>query len=372
MTRRKWAVVALAVLTIGGAVGLFLWFTRPKEGPPPLDTGPFAFAGSSDELKSTVIVPTLDTPTEPGKNVVWCSSFALAWKQLEKKVTNGPVRLKGAPEAAERLNADTSSEDDLPPGAVFADAGFADDGIVERIRAGMGERFPGRPMPTFDVPPGGAVAFAHLEVSSKFEYPYFEYEKPQTFTGSDGKPHEVRAFGIRGEEAFRKGDVWKLREQVAVLYRKGESDRPWEAVAYALDLNTTDSRDQVIVARVERKPTLAEQLTDLDGKMASFKTAEESEKHVHSNDTVLVPDIGFRVAHHFRELEVDPLKEAFQMTQFRLNRSGADVKSEAGIFYKPEPQRYHFDRPFLVVMKRRDRERPYFVAWIDNAELLEK
>jgi hypothetical protein len=371
MSRRKWGLVAGTLLAVGVVVGL-VWWVNKKPAPPPLDTGPFAFDGPSEQLKSTVIVPTLDTPTEPGKNIVWCASFALAWKQAEKKIAIGPVQLPGAQSVADRLNADQSAEDDLPPGSVFADAGFLEDGILERIRTGMAERFPKRPLPEFAVPAGGAVAFAHLEVSSKFEYPYFEYEKSQSFYSSDKSTHKVRAFGIRGEEAFKQGDVPKLRKQVAVLYRQGEPDRPWDAVAYALDLNITDKRDQIIVALVERKATLAEQLADLNEKMAAHKRAEEHEKHIHTNDTVLVPNVGFRVTHRFRELEVDPIKEAFQMTQFRLNRSGADLKSEAGILIKPEPMDYSFDRPFLVVMKRRDRDRPYFVAWIDNAELLEK
>ncbi len=29
-----------------------------------------------------------------------------------------------------------------------------------------------------------------------------------------------------------------------------------------------------------------------------------------------------------------------------------------------------FDRPFLIVVKKRGAERPFFVMWVDNAELL--
>lgn len=372
MRRRLWPYLLLTLVAIAMIAGGVWWFTGEGGGPPPLDTGTFAADDTSDVLESTLIVPTLDTPTEPGKNVVWCSSFVLAWKQLEKKVSKGPVQLQSSPAAAERLNADQSAESDLPPGSVFADAGYAEDGIAERIRKGMAERFPGRPVPEFNLPAGTAAAFAHLEVSSRFKYPYFDSERSQSFTASDGSPHKVRAFGIRDEEAFREGDVPNLRSQVAVLYRRGEPDRPSRLVEFALDLNGTSWRDQIIVALVERKQTLAEQVADLNAKVAAHKHAGEHEKHFASNDTVLVPNIGFRVIHHFRELEVDTIKTAFQMTQFRLNRSGADLTSQAGLLLKPTPMHYHCNRPFLVVLKRRDRERPYFVAWIDNAELLEK
>jgi len=28
------------------------------------------------------------------------------------------------------------------------------------------------------------------------------------------------------------------------------------------------------------------------------------------------------------------------------------------------------DRPFLIVMKKRDAKQPFFITWVDNAELL--
>ena len=365
MPRRLTTYLLLTLLAIGAIAG-FVWLRNGEGGPPPLDTGAFVVDGTSDQLKSTVIVPTLDTPTELGKNVVWCSSFPLAWKKLEQNVTRGPVQLPGAQVFAERLHADPSAESDLPPNAVYANAGWGEDGIADRVRADMAVRFPQRKVPEFIVPPGGALAYCYLEVAAKFPYPYFEYDEPQAFTHADGSTSKVRAFGIRSNEAFAYN---QLRGQVNVLYLQ-VSDRGQLGREFALDVNAT-SRDQVILAVTDRKPTLAEQWADLSAKMAAHK-AGGGHAGVMSNDTLLVPNIGFRVEHRFRELEVGPVAQASQMIQFRLNRSGADLASESAIHLKPTPMHYHFDRPFLVVMKRRDRERPYFVAWIDNAELLEK
>jgi hypothetical protein len=38
----------------------------------------------------------------------------------------------------------------------------------------------------------------------------------------------------------------------------------------------------------------------------------------------------------------------------------------------PIPMYYLFDKPFLVYMKKRGAEHPFFVMWVDNAELLDK
>jgi hypothetical protein len=35
------------------------------------------------------------------------------------------------------------------------------------------------------------------------------------------------------------------------------------------------------------------------------------------------------------------------------------------------PKKLHFDRPFLIYLKKRDAARPFFVMWVDNAELLQ-
>ena len=57
---------------------------------------------------------------------------------------------------------------------------------------------------------------------------------------------------------------------------------------------------------------------------------------------------------------------------FRLNRSGAELKSEMRMYTLGGPTYYLFDRPFLVCLRKREAEHPYFVMWVDNAELLQR
>jgi len=53
-----------------------------------------------------------------------------------------------------------------------------------------------------------------------------------------------------------------------------------------------------------------------------------------------------------------------------LDRSGAALKSESKMYSVPIPTYFVLDRPFLIYMKKRDATAPYFVMWVDNAELL--
>ena len=100
-------------------------------------------------------------------------------------------------------------------------------------------------------------------------------------------------------------------------------------------------------------------------------------------DVLLVPNVFFKLDHHFTELEGRDkivlnaigrglfVGVAFQGIGFRLDRSGAELESEAAIEVEcvglPPPI---FNRPFLIVMRRRGAEHPFFVMWVDNAELL--
>src|SRR5438309_763105 len=109
--RRRWLwMVLLAALAIAGAGGYWYWRASAGRSYAP---APVAFRGLSDELRQTLIVPTLDTPIPDGKSAVWCGSFQLAWNRLRDDVAHGPVRLESAQGLADRLNRGDLSEDDL-------------------------------------------------------------------------------------------------------------------------------------------------------------------------------------------------------------------------------------------------------------------
>jgi hypothetical protein len=81
--------LTIVVVIVLGMIAPILWLTGL--GSYLAQRGEYAgrtptFSGRSDQLKQTIIVPTLDTPSPPGKNVIWCSSFQLAWIELRDNV----------------------------------------------------------------------------------------------------------------------------------------------------------------------------------------------------------------------------------------------------------------------------------------------
>jgi hypothetical protein len=256
------------------------------------------------------------------------------------------------------------------------------DGIVERIQTQMARRFPNVPRPELDVSPGGAVAYAYLAASARYDYPFFENDERFLFTDSTGKETAVGSFGIRKKDDYA---YERLRQQVQVLYCPREASmREKEIPEFALDLCETSRPHQIVLARVPRKATLAETLADVEHKITTQPPPDPFVSQLHPRDTLLVPNIAWKVSHRFRELEgkdkqfLNPVLRGFyldtasQTIQFRLDRSGAELASESKVYVKPGASFFHLNRPFLLYMKKRGGKHPFLVLWVDNAELLEK
>jgi hypothetical protein len=345
-----------------------------RPAPPPLNR---SFDGNSTQLAHTQIVPTLDTAVDKGKNVIWCASFELAWKRLQADVAKEPVRLSPGDDIATRLNQATDSLPDLPAADCYAAAGAVKAGVVQRIQTEMKSRFPSVATPTFEgLASDGHVAYAFLQTQSHFRIPYFQNRKPLEFKDSAGKKTSIRSFGIRTEDEYAYNE---LRDQVGILFRADDED--YQVEEFAIDLCRDSQPYQVVAARIALGSTLAETLTSLQTRISEWKPSYEDQKYLGVRDTVLVPDIFWRIEHHFRELEGsrflnDSLKDqlleqAVQEIVFRLDRNGAELRSEAKEYCRPVAQHFDLNGPFLLYMKKRDAGGPFFVMWIDNAELLQ-
>jgi hypothetical protein len=338
------------------------------------------YDGNSTDLKQTVILPTLATPMPKGKNVIWCSSFQLAWNELKDNVIGEPVKVIGAEEIANRLNQAKQSRADISDESCYAAAGLVKDGTLEKIQMEMAKRFPSEPQPDFrdllttDV----IIAYSYLTANVKFRIPYFENQKEFVFRNSKGNETPVTSFGIRPED---HDTYQKLRKQIEVLYYSHHPDS-FNLMEFAVDLCKDSKPDQIVLAIIEPKETLEQTLKYLNAKVAGF-TKEEYLHRFGINDVLLVPNIFWRITHHFKELEKKYLDNrdyedidirlALQMIQFRLDRSGAELKSEAKLYAESaEPNHFVFNQPFLIYMKKRGAQYPFFVMWIDNAELLSK
>jgi len=338
-------------------------------------------AVSSDLLAKTEIVPTLDTPLPPSGNAIWCATFQVAWNLARDDIFRGPLRIANAEPVADRLERSPVTAAVLPPGSFFSAAGRLQDGIAETIRREMSRQFAGAELPEFD----GAVGFVtygYLDTKAAFTTPFMDTKQPIQFSDAAGVMHSVRGFGLH------EGTDWDLLDrqaaQVKVLFSQAddESDRS-EPIAFALDLTADQPQQQVIVAVLPRAKHLRAALDELAKRIVTFAPDEYS-VNLDATDTLAIPNVAFHVNHEFPELQgVDKTIEnpgefhglyilkAAQSIKFRLDKSGATVVSESHMRAAAIPRDFVVDRPFLIVMKCRSADEPFFVAWIEDVELLE-
>jgi hypothetical protein len=335
------------------------------------------FSGSSTSLQKTAILPTLDTPIVIGKNNIWCSSFQLAWNELKETVIQGPIEIEGAEKLSQRLSASKQSKTDLSGDSYYSNAGKISDGIAQKIKDDMAGQFPSVQIPEFS-PSDELVAYAYLETYLKFTKPFRQYETPLNFTGTDPNiKTPVKSFGVWGgyQRKYKP-----LCEQIDVLYCK--LDESHNVIEYTLDLCKNTEPYQIIISTIESQITLEETITKVQAEIRDFEKSPDYNnlRKFDTTDILQVPEMFWKINHHFIELEDKiianqnfqglPISTAMQMISFRLDRSGVILKSESMIAAAAIPRMFVLDRPFLLYLKKRNVEYPFFVMWIDNAELL--
>jgi len=337
------------------------------------------FAGDSNALGSTAIIPTLDTPCPANKNVIWCSSFQLAWNQMKTDIFDGPVPVLGAEDLAGRLNGAGQSAADLEPQSYYAATGWSDQGIASQIEKDMAARFPNHALP--ELGDGeGIIMYSYVRANVPFEYPFLEADAGFHFTDSLGNRTTVRGFGMWEGDLPRNEDASR---QVEVLYyHSSESDSDSETTEFAVDMCRFSSPYQVVIASVPFEGSLTgtcEYVRDRIDAYQASPSYDQNSGDLGGLDVLLVPEMFWKIEHHFPELigktvayggTAIPIMEAMQTVSFRLDRHGAMLESESAGFYGGLPRYLICDRPFLVYMQKRGAEHPFFVMWVDNAELL--
>jgi len=364
------------------AVGLIClyWFSYRGKGMP-APSGPPTFTGDSAKLQQTKIVATLDAPLGKGKNVIWCASFPAAWKVLQNDLAKAPVSLGGNGDEVDALNRAPSPASDVPPGSLYAIAGWENKGIIQQITADLKKQFPDKAPPTFPgILPGSFVAYSYLQGGIRFDRPYFQSIRPLFFKDSSGKKTPITSFGLRPEDDYA---YFKLRKQPRIYQGWGEMPTPGEEnilpPEFIIDLDRNSQPTQIILAAVAPKATLADTVSYVEKQIASTYVPEDR-SGLGTNDALLMPDISYLITHHFKGLEgrkiLNPalkgqrLDIAQEDISFRLDRSGAELKAESKQYAAPIATYYIFNRPFLLYLKKRGAKHPYFVMWVDNAELL--
>jgi len=273
------------------------------------------------------------------------------------------------------LNKRTAKESDIDTMSYVALAGHIRDGILTDIKTELSRKFKGTAsdqlIPSgIGLRPQDIVAYSYLFKNLEFPQKFERLYKPINFEQS-----KVLGFGI-GDE-FKGGHIEMLK-QVSILDFKDRDD-------FIIELKTNSSNDQIILAKTNSSGTLKTCIDNLLRRISNGTPLD-----MQYGDVLKIPKMNYDIHREYTELTGKKLKiqnpkiaqdlivlSAEQSIRFQMDEEGVKLKSESkhtfGCSKSLEPQHQHimiFDKPFLVLLKNRNANTPYFAMWVSNSELL--
>lgn len=333
------------------------------------------FKADVSTLKDTVLAAHPDTPLAGDKNVLWCGTLQLAWNEAVGLVGE-KLHFANQPPVVDLLNDADFTKADLDAASYVALADFERNDVEDEIRAALEKTFQGAASPELIPPkppqpgPDDFVAYAYLYKDLAFAHPFVDND-PLAFGTA-----QVEDFGF-GRSPGRLPDG--VMDQVSIYDYQSPDD-------FIIKLKPKVEGDELILAKLEPGATLQATIDSVLKRIAAHQPEE-----IGPGPELAIPKLNFDLRGDFPELEglvllpspaahVKKLlvTEVKQLVRFQLNEKGAILKSEATIVMTatampgPEPMRHImiFDKPFLILMKRTDSDRPYFALWVGNASLL--
>lgn len=307
------------------------------------------------DYKQTDFVITPQSPLPQGKNAVYSVPIIYTWQQI-KEIGKGQVVIDKAYNDLTLLNESKSWEKSLNKDEYTATATVEEGNKI--------------------------VARAEFSKSLPFKIKLKDHGQELKFKGE-----AVPTFGANDSEYYKS----ELYYTIQIVYYKNDDD-------FAVRLIPEDTEHEVLLYMPNEKGTNLQQMfDDLTQKTASavkeIQSGDAAWKYSleMEGDELLIPKFSFNIETNYSSLEGSKFKmgdkpylieEAYQRTAFLLDEEGAKVESEAEEtavteeaivpVEKPHPKKLHFNKPFLVMLKRKDSPNPYFAMWVDNTELMQK
>ncbi len=353
--------LTVCIILLIGALSLYIYKRMNYLPFNNYDVGPAYLTANAIDLKKTIVTPHLEQDILPGKNILWCATMQLAWNELYD-INKGPINLVPRCNLADILNRRTTTKGDLDKNSYVAMAGYIEDGIVQRISKELDQRFYGQQCPELlrDLQnKDGILTYGYMSVALPFELAFTREKTGLKFQG-------------KAVESFTSSE-YKSAKQVTILDGMSDDD-------FIIELKTKQMGDRIIMAKIKPLSTLQETISLVQKRMKSGLPSELT-----ASQPLQVPILNFDIFKGYPELSRHNIQSsvnrlngqdvlvAAQTIRFRLDENGAVLRSEmlGGPGCRSHgPQHIYFDKPFLIMLQRKDAENPYFALWVGNIELL--
>jgi hypothetical protein len=324
---------------------------------------PFPPPVAPSALSSTRMIP-FDTATiKEGENMIYCPTFALAWKRF----LNDAASQSAPTNFAEKIAAVTFTSDDINAKDLRLVAGPRDTVEVAKVRKEL--ELEGAPV-IDDSAFYENIVYCSLKKQLPFATEFEPFNEPLKFKSKD-KIIEVRSFGVTS-----RWDHWaRAVEQIQVLDYRSPDD-------FTIRIANLPGED-MILAKMSQPKSLADGIAQINEKIRTAKVALNA-RTVVSGEQFVFPVLELSLLEDFSNDLFNPshregrrVIRALQLIQFRLDEKGAKLISEAALHldnghYEAVvgERTFIFDKPFMVVLRESTNRQPYFAAWIANADFM--
>ena len=280
-------------------------------------------------------------------NNLWVGTLDLAWKELEDKIGLNKIELEGEmPQIANDLNESTFSKEMLNPNDYKIN--------VERTVT------------------NGYKIDATLNKELNFLESFDNFNDYKwTFGNSD---EAIKYFGINNASPE------KMNRNVEILFYNKLNNGSLLSNDMAIKLKTKEG-DEIILYRTDDKKSFDEYYEDIKAKTKNYKGRTEFSQ----DDELRVPYVKVNGMINYNQLYDKKIKnskglyiyDVIQNVNFYLNERGCNLSSKATMVTEymgiGEDTKYcYFQDTFIIFMKEKKSDKPYFALKVDNNDILEK
>ena len=299
-------------------------------------------------------------------NYVWGGAMNLAWNELNENILHQKLRLKTddkkALEMVDKLNHSPFTRNDLDEKSYYIKSGLGQE-TVDLINKESRQKFPGKSFRDLELKlaPTDIISYAYF--IKEVEY-WTQFEEKEVFFEKE----RVKGFYAKGHDQ---------KENIKIL-------KYWDDDRFIISLKLKDGGDELFLAKgfnTNKPQGIVNEIMRCNS--ANLPLIDDEDKFE-------MPKLHVQHHHDYVELirkylankgfENNFIASMFENIKFDMDHRGARVENEAVIVaptampfaQRPKIKRFILDKPFWVVMKRKEGQHPYFILGVKNTELMEK
>jgi len=332
---------------------------------------------NSTEFLKTKISPTLFTHINTNENLIFCSSFQANWNNICQNYSHGTCEIENPPEYISQLNRWYQKPLDFDTDTFIIVIGTIREKIINKINDLLNKKI-------------SAEQNLYLNSSSENEIVAFSYfikswDNTDKFPiiqskliHFNNKDHKLTCLGLRN-----RSQIQKYNNEFDILYHRSSSETGLPEGSI-IKLITNSATDEIIISSLPVQNNLLSTFNNIEILRHTFDCKNLYYKSLAS--ILILPAININIFNctdlfiknihnHLNSNKVSTKCSMIQAISFRIE--GAILKQNC--FYRKfkKIQPSDFDKikllikpPLVIYAKKTNSDIPYFMAYINNEEVL--